>query len=105
MEQVNSSWQTPDTDLIRAAETNDSDIHSGDITDQEANTSDEDESSFFNDSFFDNEAVEEENPFQFFFKTLVETFGVTCSLTDYPCFQKGFLLFWLSNCRENQILK
>ena len=51
MDQVNSSWQTPDPGLIRAAETNDSDIDSGDIADLEANTSDEDQSSFFNDSF------------------------------------------------------
>ena len=62
MDQVNSSWQTPDPGLIRAAETNDSDIDSGDIADLEANTSDEDESSFFNDSFFDYEAVEVEEP-------------------------------------------
>ena len=60
MDQVNSSWQTLDPGLIRAAETNDSDIDSGDIADLEANTSDEDESSFFNDSFFDYEAVEVE---------------------------------------------
>ena len=58
MDQVNSSWQLPDPGLIRAAETNDSDFDSGDIADLEANTSDEDESSFFNDSFFDYEAVE-----------------------------------------------
>ena len=62
MDHVNSSWQTPDPGLIRAAETNDSDIDSGDIADLEANTSDEDESSFFNDSFFDYEAVEVEEP-------------------------------------------
>ena len=58
MDQVNSSWQTPDPDLIRTAETNDSDIDSGDIADLEASTSDEDESLFFNDSFSDYEAVE-----------------------------------------------
>ena len=62
MDQENSSCQTPDRGLIRAAETNDNDIDSGDITNLEANTSDEDESSFFNDSFFDYEAVEEEEP-------------------------------------------
>ena len=62
MDQENSSWQTPDRGLIRAAETNDSDIDSGDIANLEANTSDEDESSFFNYSFFDYEAVEEEEP-------------------------------------------
>ena len=62
MDQVNSSWQTPDPGLIRAAETNDSDIDSGDITDLEANTSDKDESSFFNDSFFHYEAFEVEEP-------------------------------------------
>ena len=60
MDQVISSWQTPDTGLIRAAETNDSDIDSGDIADLKANTSDEDESSFFNDSYSDSEAVEVE---------------------------------------------
>ena len=60
MDQLNSSWQTPDPGLIRAAETNDRDIDSRDIADLEANTSDEDESSFFNDSFFDYEAVEVE---------------------------------------------
>ena len=62
MDQVNSSWQTPDSGLIRAAEINDSGIDSGDIADLEANTCDEDESSFFNDSFFDYEAVEVEEP-------------------------------------------
>ena len=62
MNQVNSSWQTPDPGLIRAVEINDSDIDSGDIAYLEANTSDEDESSFFNDSLFDYEAVEEEKP-------------------------------------------
>ena len=50
MDQVNSIWQTPDPGLIRAAETNDSDIDSGDIADLEVNTSGEDELSFFNDS-------------------------------------------------------
>ena len=58
MDQVNSSWQTPESGLIRASETKDSDIDSGDIADLEANTSDEDEFQFFNDSFFDYEAVE-----------------------------------------------
>ena len=62
MDQVNSSWQTPEPVLIRAAETNDSDIDSGDIADLQANTSDEDEWSFFNDSFFAYEAVEVEEP-------------------------------------------
>ena len=57
IDQVNSRWQTPNPGLIRAAETN-SDIDSGNITDLESNTSDEDESSFFNDSFSDYEAVE-----------------------------------------------
>ena len=52
MDEVNSSWQIPDPGLIRAAETNDSDIDSGDIADLEAKTSDDDESSFFNDSLF-----------------------------------------------------
>ena len=41
MDQVNSSWQTPDPVLIRAAETKDSDIDRGDIADMEANSSDE----------------------------------------------------------------
>ena len=50
MDQINSSWQTPDPGLIRAAETNGSDIDSGNITDLEANTSNEDESSFFKNS-------------------------------------------------------
>ena len=50
MDQINSSWQTPDPGLIRAAETNGSDIDSGNVTDLEANTSDEDESSFFKNS-------------------------------------------------------
>ena len=62
MDQVNSNWKTPDPGLIRAAETNDSDIDSGDIADLEANTSDEHESSFFNNSFFGYEAVEVEEP-------------------------------------------
>ena len=46
MDQVNSSWQTPDPGLIRAAETNDSDIDSGDIANLEANFSDKEESIF-----------------------------------------------------------
>ena len=58
MDQVNSSWQTPDPGLIRASETPDSDIDNRDIADLESNTSEEDETSFFNDSFFDYEAVE-----------------------------------------------
>ena len=58
MDQVNSSWQTQDPGLIRAAEIKDNCIDSGDIADLEANTSDEDESSFFYDSIFDYEAVE-----------------------------------------------
>ena len=33
MDQINSSWRTPDPGLIRAAETNDSDIDSQDIAD------------------------------------------------------------------------
>ena len=37
----------------------DSDIDSGDIADMEANSSDDYESSFFNGSFIDYEAVEE----------------------------------------------
>ena len=48
--------------MIRAAEIKDSDIDSGDIADMEANSSDEYESSFFNGSFIDYEAVEEEEP-------------------------------------------
>ena len=36
MDQVNSNWQTPEIGLIRAAETNDSEIDSKDITDLEA---------------------------------------------------------------------
>ena len=51
MDQVNCSWQFLDPYLIWAAETNDSDIDKGDIADLEANTSDEDESSFFNNTF------------------------------------------------------
>ena len=59
---VNRSWQTPDPVLIRAAETKDSDIDRGDIADMEANSSDELDLSFFNGSFTDYEAVEEEEP-------------------------------------------
>ena len=55
MNHVKSSWQTPDPGLIRAVETNDSDIDSNDIADLEANCSHEE---FSNDSFFDYEAVE-----------------------------------------------
>ena len=50
MHQVKTSWQNADPGLIWAAETFDNDIDSGEIADLEANTSEEDESSFFNDS-------------------------------------------------------
>ena len=58
MGHVNNNWKTPNLDLIRAAETSDRDIDSGDIVDLMANTSDVDGFSFFNDSFFDYEAFE-----------------------------------------------
>ena len=60
MHQVKTSWQNADPGLIWAAETFDNDIDSGKIADLEANTSEEDESSFFKDSSFDYEALEEE---------------------------------------------
>ena len=47
---------------MQAAKTNDSDIHSGDIDDLVAKTFDEDESSFFKETFFDYEIFEEEEP-------------------------------------------
>ena len=46
--------------LNRAGETNDTEKDSGDILDLEANTSDEDESSLFNNLFFDEEAIKED---------------------------------------------
>ena len=47
---------------MQAAKTNDSDIHSGDIDDLVAKTFDEDESSFFKETFFDYEIFEEVEP-------------------------------------------
>ena len=58
--QVNNSWKTTTPGLIRAAETNDSDIDIGDIADLETNTSYADESSFFTNWFFDIEVFEKD---------------------------------------------
>ena len=64
LEQVNSRpvcfMQQVKTRLFHAADTNESDIDRGDITDLETNKSDEDESSFFSISFFDKKTVEED---------------------------------------------
>ena len=59
MEQVSSSWQIPGPCLIQAAETNDSDIDCDEVADLDTHTAVESESSFFNSSSFNNEAVED----------------------------------------------